>query len=199
MVANIHIKQQKRRIVSQKECETDLKLVLPLFFQAFYEAVELFKKEIGLTPPTARVRNYEATLLNSKILQCVQKYFPDNWCFGKYKRFILRLNGYRVLVKKLNKYNKPMNVKTKNTVAIGNQMQLSLFEDEDVSDPVLFFGYRINSIGEIISPKLVFIDEDQVKWQITMDDIVETPILPIISEEGSADVSLRKGRKAVNN
>lgn len=81
---------------------------------------------------------------------------------------MLRANGYTVLFKKLNDKNKPMNIKTIHSTAISNQMQISLFDNGHKSiDPILIFGYKKNKIGGIYDPKLVYIDENEVRWMIT--------------------------------
>ena len=90
-------------------------------------------------------------------MQCIQKYFPVNWKFGKYKRFILRVNGYNVLFKKLNGKDMPMNVKTVLSDAIANQLQYSLFNDSpEVADPIVFFGYRKDKF-ETLHPQNLYI------------------------------------------
>lgn len=155
-------------------------------FIAFTEAIELFEKEIVLTPPIARGKGFEALLLNSKMMQCVQKHFPDNWKFGKYKRFILRIKGFNVLFKKLNNKDMPMNIRTVLADAITNQLQLSLFNDSnEVFDPIVFFGYQKDKFGNILSPKLVYIDEDKVKWIIDDKDINEQYTNITINKENS--------------
>lgn len=162
----------KRRLINSKECLFDLKDHLKTLFMAFKEARMMYEEEIRQTPPQARARTLEASLLNSKIIQSLQKYFPKDWFFGKYKRFILHLEGYNIFVKKFNGKNMPMNIRTRNDDAIRNQAQLSLFDGEyDITTPILYFGYQKSRMGELSDPKLVYIDEDKVKWIITDDDI----------------------------
>lgn len=163
---------KRRSVKNIKECQYELKDVLPRLFRAFNRAVTLYNKEIVFTPKISRGRGFEANYLNSKIVQCIQDEFPDDCFWGKYKRFILRKDGYIVLFKKLNKMNLPMNVQTKNATAIENQVQKSLFDDqEDVFEPIVFLGYRKNSFGEISAPKLVYIDEGLCKFEITENDL----------------------------
>ena len=45
-------------------------------FKVYKEACSLYEKEIVETPPDARLRGFEARLMNIKLVQCVQKYFP---------------------------------------------------------------------------------------------------------------------------
>ncbi|PHN99390.1 hypothetical protein CSC82_34300 [Rhodobacteraceae bacterium 4F10] len=65
-----------------------------------------------------------------------------------------------------------MNIKTKHVNSISNQMSLSLF-DSDIyqDDPILFFGYKVDRMGEVISPQIVYIDEDNVKWIVSENDV----------------------------
>lgn len=162
----------KRRLINAKECLFDLKDHLETLFIAFKEARMMYEEEIRQTPPQARARTLEASLLNSKIIQSLQKYFPTDWFLGKYRRFILHLEGYNIFVKKFNGKNMPMNIKTRNDDAIRNQAQLSLFDGEyDVTNPILYFGYQKSTMGVLSEPKLVYIDEDKVKWIITDEDI----------------------------
>jgi len=157
----------KRRLASLNECKIDLATELPIMFKAFQNAVTLYEKEITLTPPESRARAFEASLLNSKMIQSIQTFFPNNWKFGKYKRFLLNVQGYTVLFKKLNNKDMPMNITTSHSDAIMNQYQTSLFNNHSFSiNPILFFGYKKDKFGNIQNPKLVYIDEDQVKWTI---------------------------------
>lgn len=184
----------KRKVISKKECLHDLKNELQTMFKAFSEAIELFEKEVVLTPPIARVKGFEASLLNSKMMQCIQKHFPNNWKFGKYRRFILRVKGYNVLFKKLNNKDMPMNVKTFLADAIANQRQLSLFNDSpEVADPIVFFGYRKDKFGNILDPKLVYIDDSQVTWMIDESDMIERRrTIPVDQEKSETLVRFRK-------
>lgn len=172
---NTNVKKffSKRRIISSDECKLDLKNDLPKLFKALENAVILFEREIAQTPLTARARILEAALLNSKIIQCIQREFQDQWTFAKYRRFVLRVNGYNILFKKLNKKNMPMNVMTKNNQAIMNQMQMpTLFDDpRSFEEPIVYFGYKIDKFGTVIDPKLVYIDDGKISWEISKDDI----------------------------
>ncbi|MEO9533874.1 MAG: hypothetical protein ABJG68_02670 [Crocinitomicaceae bacterium] len=174
----------------------DLKKELPLIFKAFSEAFEAYEKEVIQTPPEARARGFEASLLNSKMIHSIQNNFPVNWKFGKYKRFTLRINGYIVLFKKFNAKGLPMNIKTKSVEAISQQLSFPLFDDSTfVAEPILFFGYRKDKIGNIVDPKLVYIDEDQVKWTICNNDISTTKTVSIPKEEKSVMPKLRESAK----
>jgi len=187
--------RRKRRVVSEAECKFELKEVLPLLFQAFKEAFMSYEKEVVQTRPEARARGFEASLLNSKMIESIQKHFPNKWKFGKYKRFLLNVNGFVVLFKKLNGKDMPMNIKTKSVEAISQQLSLPLFDTPGTTEnPILFFGYRKNSLGEITDPKLVYIDEDKVRWTISEDDvddlgtvreinpIDDSPVDPVVKE-----------------
>jgi hypothetical protein len=137
----------------------------------------MFNGEIISTPPEARARTFEAVLLNSKMIQCAQKNFPDNWKYGKYRRFILRVKGYNILFKKLDRNNRPMNIKTIFSEAINNQKQLELFDDSSgVTEPVIFFGYKKDRFGVINDPKIVYIDEDKLKWIVSSESISKNKI-----------------------
>jgi len=201
----------KRRVATVDECKRDLATQLQQMFLAFYDALRMFDTEISQTPPESRARAFEASLLNSKMIQSIQKHFPTNWKFGKYKRFLLNLQGYTILFKKLNGKNKPMNVKTSLSTAIQNQHQVSLFEGAHISiEPILIFGYRKNIVGKIHDPKLVYIDENEVRWTITENSIendengiitINKPILPITTIE-KAKPTLKptaKEKKASND
>lgn len=160
-------KIKRKRIISAKECEIELGSILSRLFEAYEDAVKQYNKEIVLTSPAARMRGFEAHLLNVKIVQSIQKYFSSDWKTGKYGRFMLYVKGYIILFKKLNKNDMPMNIRTKMTDSIENQLQGRLFQDdEDPAAPILFFGYKKNQFGELVDPKLVYIDENKVKWAI---------------------------------
>lgn len=182
----------KRRLASIKECQFDLKKELLLIFSAFYNALKKYEKEIVQTPPESRARGFEASLLNSKMIQSIQEHFPRNWKFGKYKRFTLRINGYIILFKKFNQKGLPMNIKTKSVTAISQQLSIPLFGDTTyVAEPILFFGYTKDKLGNIVNPKLVYIDEDEVKWEISRENLSITKIISISNNEKIAKPKLR--------
>lgn len=167
-------KIKKRRIISAKECKHDLEQHLVLLFKSVSQGIDNYNQILSLFPVESRVRALEANILNSKIVEAIQLNFPENWKFGKYKRFILRVNCYNIFFKKLTNKDMPMNVKTRHVEAIENQYQSNLFDDpsfSDVIEPIVFFGYKKDKWGAIIDPKLVYIDEGQVQWTISESDI----------------------------
>lgn len=169
---NVVEQTKRKRVINAKECEYDLRESLEKLFIVFWNAVRNYEKEILQTPFEARCRGFEASLLNSKLIQSVQSAFKDNWAFGKYKRFMLRINGYIMLFKKLDGKDMPMNIPTRFSSSIQNQEQGHLFDMyDDGTEPILFFGYNKSRFGEIINPKLVYIDENKVKWTILEQDI----------------------------
>jgi hypothetical protein len=175
-------KIKKRKIVSAKECKHDLELHLELLFYAVDQGIDNYNQILSLFPVESRARALEANILNSKIIEAIQGNFSENWKFGKYRRFILRVNGYNILFKKLNNKDMPMNVRTKHVEAIENQYQLSLFEESsfsEVIEPIVFFGYKKDKWGAIIDPKLVYIDEGQIKWTISQSDVTEEKTIAI--------------------
>lgn len=162
----------KRRLALKKTCKIELKKELNSMFEAFADACANYEAELRLTPPESRARGFEASLLNSKMIQSIRSHFPNSCRFGRYKRFILNVKGYIILFKKLNSKGLPMNIKTRTSGAITKQLSLSLFgPDTYVADPILFFGYQKNKFGQILSPKLVYVDEDKVRWTITYEDL----------------------------
>jgi hypothetical protein len=192
----------KRRQVSQRECLHDLKKDLPRIFKAFNRSVKKFNKVSSMFNPESKVR-FDASVLNTSIVESLQEEFSNNWKWGKYKRFILRLNDYIFLVKKLNNNNMPMNIKTKHVNTISNQLSLPMFNSEVYQDdPILFFGYKTDRMGEIVSPQIVYIDENQVKWIISENEVTTTETLfKPITQNKSVKVSLKEKlvrRKASN-
>jgi PP-loop superfamily ATP-utilizing enzyme len=191
----------QRKVTSNQQCKDELKYELPILFDCFKSAVNAFEKEIRQTPPDARVRNLEATLLNSKMIQSVREKFSDSCYFGKYKRFILRINGYIVLFKKLDKNGLPMNIKTKASNAISNQLTLPLFEEDSAEfEPILFFGYQKNEVGEIFNPRLTYIKDDKIKWvineqHIETKDTTDSSISVVEKERETISPKIKPGVK----
>lgn len=179
-------RQNKRRLATSEGVIHDLKDEGPRIFKAFHKAKALFRQEVVNTPPIARSRTFEASLLLSKIMQCIQEEFPTNHSTGKYKRFILRINGYMILFKKLDRNNLPMYIKTKSAEAISQQLSIPMFDETTfVEEPILFFGYQKTALGEIVAPQFIYIDENNVKWILTEDHFgndsatPDTPTVPI--------------------
>lgn len=164
----------KRRIVKRKECEHDLKDFIESFFISVRQGIDKYQHNVlPLFDPTARVRGDNAMLLNKCIVEAVQNTFKDKWIYGKYGRFILRLNSYILLFKKLNNKNMPMNTPTRLVNQILCQQQTSLFNTDafmGVNEPVLFVGYNMDKFGVITDIKIVFIDEGIVKWRISENE-----------------------------
>ena len=79
---------KRKRIISAKECEIELGSILTRLFEAYEDAVKQYNKEIVQTPLEARIRGFEAHLLNVKIVQSIQKYFSNDWKTGKYLSLI---------------------------------------------------------------------------------------------------------------
>ena len=66
-----------------------------------------------------------------------------------------------------------MNIKTKSVEAITQQLLLPLFNEVNfVEEPILFFGYKKNEIGNLSEPKLIYLDEEHVQWVVTMDEVI---------------------------
>lgn len=155
----------KRRLVGKDEFLLDMGENVNLFFIAFSEALDKYNHEITQTPPQSRGRNLEASLFNAKMQCAIQNCFPDCWKNGKHKRFILKFDKYLFLLKKLDKKGLPMNVKTKHTDSINSQLTNSLFHDADyVEDPIIYFGYERDKVGNFTCPRFIYIDDNQIKW-----------------------------------
>ena len=171
-VGNFNNKRKRKRIISPKECQFDMKDALRHIFTAFHEAVKLYNLEIGMTNPQDRIRGLEASYFNSKLMQCLRSYFESHLKRGRYGRMFLYENGYIVLFKKIGKNGKPMNIRTKLMDAIVNQLMGSLFDNnEDGSSPIIFFGYSKTKLGEIVHPRILYIDDNSVKWTIEENEI----------------------------
>ncbi len=178
--AKLRNNSTKRRIISKKEALNDLKDVLPLLFRSFYDGVELFTERIIHFPVMSRDRLLETSVFRSCVIERFNKNFAEALKIGKYKRVVLRMNNYQILFKKLNSYNFPMNIVTRLTESIYNQLKLPLFDDSfGITEPIIFFGYRKNSIGEMCNPKLVYVDDNRVQWMIEESDIEVTHVKTI--------------------
>lgn len=172
MSSNLKRLFKRKRILSVKECEHDLKDVLPLLNEGFHEALQKALTLVKNVPPHARCRGYEATICNSCLVEIMQKKFPHNWYWGKFKRFYIRIKNYIILIKKLNLKNMPMNIKTLLSNRINNQTQGELFgKDDNGMEPIVIFGYTKDDLGISYVPKLVYIDEGKLKWVIPTSDI----------------------------
>ena len=190
--------KKRKRIINPKECQQDLKGILPLIFKAFHKAVLRFNEEIRLTAPEDRLRGLEALYFGSKMMQCLREVFGNDLRRGKYGRMLLYVKGYIFLFKKLNKKGMPMNVITKSSVSIAFQLEGNLFNcDEDGSSPIVTFGYKKSKLGEITHPQLVYIDEGKIKWIIDEDNIVKDvqQSSDIFSPQPSGNISIKTGAK----
>ncbi|WP_433814773.1 hypothetical protein [Flavobacterium johnsoniae] len=165
--------QGKRLLADHDNCKLELKEELSLLFKTFLSAVNSTKEELLNFNIRFRSRSLEASIMQSFFAEFLQENFGDKAFYGKYKRLVVRANGYLILFKKLNSKGFPMNIKTTNVQSILNQNQvLDLFADTDYNDePILYFGYQKNRFGDYVNAQLIYIDEGEIKFSISQNDM----------------------------
>lgn len=165
--------QGKRILADYESCKLELTKELNLLFKTFNSALTSTKEELLNFNIRFRSRTLEASIMQSYFAEFLQENFGNKAFYGKYKRLVLRANGYLILFKKLNGKGLPMNIKTINVQSILNQNQvLDLFADTDYNDePILYFGYQKNRFGDYINPQLIYIDEGEIKFSINQNDM----------------------------
>lgn len=165
--------QGKRRLASESECKVELKKELQLLFNVFYTALDKTNAVLSAFQPSHRSRTFEASVMQSSFAESLSNSFGEKAFYGRYKRLILRTNGYLILFKKLNGKGRPMNIKTINVQSILSQNQvLDLFSNSDYNDePILYFGYQKNRFGQFVNPQLIYIDDGEVNFSIGEKDI----------------------------
>lgn len=159
-------KQGKRALATQKGVLNDLKLVAPKLFNAFYNAKIDLKEILKIISPNARIGRGIAQNFQMCLAKHLFRFFEDNFEIIKYGRLKLDVSDYTILFKKLNKKGLPMNIRTGSIDAISNQLSLNLFEDEGY-EPILYFGYEVNKVGDFVNPRIVYIDEGVIQFTIT--------------------------------
>lgn len=193
----------KRKLAKKESFSTDVsEQELIKFFTAFDLAEKSYNEIMRNFPPQSRCRGLEANVLNSCMIAELQRQFPDKCKFFKYKRFALMYKGYTFLFKKLDKNGVPMNIKTWSSESIVNQMQTCLFDPKDYENPIIFFGYQKNKSGMLHNPHFVYIDDGQVKWRFTEEEIPSRSIKTIGMSATSETLSPKikedkKKRKAI--
>ncbi len=176
-------KQGKRRLALADVCKVELKKDAQLLFNVYYDALGKANEVLLSFAPIHRSRTLEASIMQSSFAEALFEKFGDKAFFGKYKRLVLRTNGYLILFKKLNTKGRPMNIKTLSVQSILNQNQvLDLFADSDYEDePILYFGYQKNRFGQFVNPQLVYIDDSEINFTINEKDMEVT--IPDSSEK----------------
>ena len=180
--------QGKRVLPVNETCKVELKKDIQLLYKAYEEALIKTSKVLSIIPIHSRSRILEASVIQSCFAESLMNNFPNKALYGRYRRLILRLKGYLILFKKLDKKGYPMNTKTKNVQSILNQnLTLDLFSESDYNDePILYFGYQKNRIGEYVNPKLIYIDEEEIKFTIDEADIQMVLDMPSRNIENDA-------------
>lgn len=165
--------QGKRVLAVDETCKIELKYDIQLLYKAYDEALTKTSIVLSMLPIHSRSKILEASVIQSCFAESLMENFPDKAFFGKFRRLILRVKGYLILFKKLDRKGYPMNTKTINVQSILNQnLTLDLFSNSDYNDePILYFGYQKNRIGEYVNPQLIYIDEGEVKFSINESDI----------------------------
>lgn len=168
-MAKLNKNFEKRKRVTKKEAMELLKDCYEDIFKAYRTGLANYNEEVNMTIPEARTR-LVGPLLNAKITESFILAFPENWSKGKYGRIIFRWNGVLMLIKKLNKNDKPSYIPTILSDSIVNQYQQPLFPgDEGKEEPILIFGYTKDSLGQLVNPRIVLYD-DGVQWTAYMED-----------------------------
>lgn len=190
--------QGKRVLAVNETCKVELKNEIQFLYKAYEEALTKSSTVLSMLPVHCRSRTLEASIIQSCFAESLIENFPDKAFFGKYRRLILRVNGYLILFKKLNKKGYPMNIKTVNVQSILNQNQvLDLFSESDYNDePILYFGYQKNRFGEYVNPQLIYIDEGEVKFSIVETDV---QVVLNITNRSNDDVSIEVKPKLKDN
>lgn len=173
-MAKVNNKFEKRKRITKNEALELLKDCYKDIFKAYYVGLANYNEEVNMTIPEARTR-LVGPLLNAKITESFILAFPENWSKGKYGRIIFRWNGVLMLIKKLDKNDKPSYIPTILSDSIVNQYQQSLFPgDEGKEEPILIFGYTKDSLGQLVNPRIVLYDGG-VQWTAYMEDGVNMP------------------------
>lgn len=161
--------QGKRSLAILDTVKVELKTELELLFKTFQSALDKTHRLMMEFPPLSRSRSLEASIMQTCFAEMLMLNFGDKAFYGKHKRLILRVKGYVILFKKLDKKGMPMNIATANVQGIMSQnMQLDLFAQSDFNDaPILYFGYQKNSIGQYVNPQIVYIDEGKINFVIS--------------------------------
>ena len=192
METKLENKIEKRKRISKDDALLVLKSYHHGLMEAYYEAIGRYNIEIQQTIPEARTR-LNSALLNAKLTESFIIHFPDNWKKGKYGRIIFRWENIQMLIKKLNRNNRPSYIPTLLSDSIINQLQSSLFSDDDAKEePILIFGYTKNRDGQLINPRIVYFNGD-VRWVIDSNDIITQSTLH--DEPKEIDVKLKEERK----
>lgn len=186
-------KQGKKRLANFQACKADLHKEFTPLFRSFDEALEKTNAVLSNFQPCHRSRTFEASTMQSSFAEAIMGNFGSKAFFGRWKRLILRTEGYCILFKKLNGKGCPMNIKTLNVQGILSQHQvLDLFADSDYNDePILYFGYQKDRFGRFVNPQLVYIDDGKVIFKISKADVAtDLSITPALEKkQPSAGVS----------
>lgn len=173
---------EKRKRITKNEALELLKDCYEDIFRAYYAGLANYNEEVNMTIPEARTR-LVGPLLNAKMTESFILAFPENWTKGKYGRIIFRWNGLLMIIKKLNKNDKPSYIPTILSDSIVNQYQSSLFPDDEGKDePILIFGYTKDNYGQLTNPRIVMYDNG-VQWVAYMEDGIKIPKANMDSQE----------------
>lgn len=168
---DLPFRQGKRRLITIDELKIELKSEMRMLFSCFERAVDMYNNlYLPTVVPGQIVRNFEATVFNQCLVSSAFYVFRNNCRFGKYKRFYIKVGNCNVQFKKLNNKGLPMNINTRNVEGIHNQLALDLFGDGQLENPILFFGYQKNKIGELVNPQIVYLDNGEIQFTLSKSD-----------------------------
>lgn len=165
-------KNGRRRIISANECKKDLEKKLSFMSLSIEEGFQKAREVANNVTQNSRCRGYDSSVLNSCINESLEKNIPESQYKGRYGRILFRINGYIILVKKLNKKGYPMNIKTKHSNSINSQSQTSLFYDSSfgLEEPLVYLGYQLNKFNQLSEIKLVYILDNKINWVVDLKE-----------------------------
>jgi hypothetical protein len=94
--------QGKRLLADYGNCKLELSKELGLLFKTFESALNSTNEDLLSYKVQFRSRTLEASIMQSYFAEYLQDNFANKAFYGKYKRLVLRTNGYLILFKKLN-------------------------------------------------------------------------------------------------
>lgn len=182
---------------NQERFESVMKSHLPTLVIAIESSFIAMKDELNGRNPAFLNHLSKSNRMNEQIKGRITEAFGTNVKPLRYNRFGLFLEGYVILFKKLDKYGRPSNVPTGNSLMLTGQSKLNFPGEPEI----LHVGYVIDSTWEAIkSINAVKIENQEVQWSINLQRLAGSSLTVRSSTTiETDDIGLDVKPKAKNN
>ena len=178
--------EESNKSESQIRFESMVRHAIPTIIDIVEEAHAEMLAELAGRHSTYMNHLSKSIRMNERIKGKVFDAFGDKAKMLRYNRFGLFIGGYAILFKKLDRYGRPSNIRTQNSVMLTTQGKLNFVGEPEI----IHIGYVVSPTWDS-NPRTyaVKIENEVVQWSINLLSIggSSSAIVPIANTPTSPD------------